>query len=65
MEREEMKNKPVFILSIFLGHSKHPVLLEFIMSRSICTVIDFCHFRLHPWCSVTRQQLKNEPAGGR
>lgn len=64
MEQKEMKNKAVFILSIFLGHSKHRVLHEFIMSRSICTVIDFCHFRLHPRFFVTRQQLKNEKANG-
>lgn len=48
MEQEEVKNKAVFILSIFLGHSKCRVLHEFLMSRSICIVIDFCHFRLHP-----------------
>lgn len=64
MEQEEMKNKAVFILSLFLGHSKPGILCEFVMSRSICTVIDFCHFRLHPRGSVTRQQLKNEKASG-
>lgn len=64
MEQEEVKNKAVFILSIFLGRRKHRVLHEFIMSRSICTVIDFRHFRLHPCCFVTRQQLKNEKASG-